>query len=385
MEHGQPNQNRVIAIDAIRGIALFGILMVNLLSFHSPHFLYGGKEDFYDNGSVLAVIDIFFQASFYPLFSMLFGLGMYMMYERLQEKGLEQKPILVRRMVILAVFGLVHGIFIWYGDIMLVYGIIGLISLVFINKSSASLKKWAFGFLIVVTVIMSALSFGARELLDTINQAKINQSFTHYQGDFSSILQQNVNDWVYMNNPFQWIIIFLNILPMFLFGMMIQKRGWVRDLSDHRKDIKTWLIGTFAIFVVFKVGPYLFGMPTWLNSAQDMIGGSFSSIFYFLLFLVLINKRNVSLITRILSNVGRLSLTNYIMQSLLGVLIFYGIGFNLYGSLTAFELILVAILIFSFQMLFSYWYVKYFRYGPLEWVYRSLTYRERQPMLKKGD
>ncbi|GEL78346.1 DUF418 domain-containing protein [Tenuibacillus multivorans] len=388
MNPGSPVKSRVKAIDAIRGLALLGILLVNLLSFHSPHFMYGGMEGFY-SGSIehvlLASIDMFVQASFYPLFSLLFGLGIYMMFERLQQKRLNPKPILLRRMFVLMGFGLLHGIFIWYGDILLTYSVIGLISLLFISKSAMSLMKWAFNLLLIPAVLMTLLMFLVREYSVSMNSQLIQQAMLGYSGNLESVMSQNFFDWLNMNHPLQWLFMILSILPMFLLGIMIKKRGWIDETQKNNSEIKKWLLGSFVVFILFKIAPYLFGMPTWFDYAQDAIGGSFSSIFYFLVLLVIFKSRNFSAVERILSNVGKLSLTNYVMQSLIGTTLFYGIGFNLYGELNLVTLMVIGMAIFGLQIIFSQWYVKRFYFGPLEWVYRTLTYNRVQPMVKKDD
>lgn len=124
--------------------------------------MYGGLRDFYSNGFdaiTLGFIDIFAQASFYPLFSMLFGIGIYMMYERLHAQGNNAMTVLKRRMLILASLGLIHGLFIWYGDILLTYGVIGLLSLLFIKKPSLSLLKWSLSLLLIGATIWCLYHF----------------------------------------------------------------------------------------------------------------------------------------------------------------------------------------------------------------------------------
>ncbi|MFD2639417.1 DUF418 domain-containing protein [Piscibacillus salipiscarius] len=390
MEPVSPTRKRNESIDAIRGFSLFGILLVNLLSFHSPHFMYGGLRDFYSNGFdaiTLGFIDIFAQASFYPLFSMLFGIGIYMMYERLHAQGNNAMTVLKRRMLILASLGLIHGLFIWYGDILLTYGVIGLLSLLFIKKPSLSLLKWSLSLLLIGATILVLISFPVREQLEqmSVSEAGIQVSYDHYTGNLQDVMKQNLADWKYSNDPFMWVFSLFNILPLFLLGMFLQKRGWLQSPDDHSSSIKQWLMFSFLLFITIKVSPYLFGNPLWFESVQDTIGGSALSVVYLLTALLFFNSRNAQMIKRILSNVGRLSLSNYLMQSLFSIFIFYGIGLNLYGKLHAFTLVIIALVIYSFQLLFSSWYIKRFHYGPFEWLYRSLTYGQRQRFIKKGD
>ncbi|MGP4073460.1 DUF418 domain-containing protein [Piscibacillus sp. B03] len=390
MEPVNPVTKRYDSIDAIRGFSLLGILIVNLLSFHSPHFMYGGLREFYSGGIdavTLFFIDIFAQASFYPLFSLLFGIGIYMMYVRLKEKEVDAITILRRRMIILAGLGLIHGLFIWYGDILLTYGVIGLVSLLFLNRTNRSLLKWALSLLLIGTALLIMLMYPVRnEIADfSINHVSIEASYEQYTGGIGDVFSQNLADWKYANDPFMWFFSLFNILPMFLLGMFFYKNGWIKEPNVHKATIKKWLVVTFITFLVFKVLPYVNGNPLWFESAQDTIGGSALSIFFFLVGLLVFNGRNFQRIKGILSNVGRLSLTNYLMQSVIGVFIFYGIGLNLYGKLHAFTLIVIALVVFLLQIIFSRWYIQKFHYGPFEWLYRTFTYGQRQPFIKKGD
>src|SRR5690606_20443175 len=132
-------------------------------------------------------------------------------------------------------------------------------------------------------------------------------------------------NWLISYSPIQWVIMCFVILPMFLIGIVIKKSGWIDDPSKHDKQIKRWIFVSFILFLVFKIGPYTFGNPIWLEYAQDVIGGSSLSLFYFLALLLLFKGRNLHHIRRILSNIGKLSLSNYIFQSAICFVIFYGV------------------------------------------------------------
>ncbi|WP_027963898.1 DUF418 domain-containing protein [Halalkalibacillus halophilus] len=379
----QPTQNRNHSIDAIRGFALFGILMVNYLSFHSPHFMYGGMDEFHTSSgdqTILTIIDWFFQASFYPLFSLLFGIGIYMMYIRLQAKAPEQsKKILIRRMIVLGFIGLIHGVFIWYGDILLTYSVIGLISILFLNMKVKTLVKTAVSMLVIVATLFSLMYYGIKDYLESYrDQQSIQASFENYQGGFSQIFSQNLNDWLVMVGPFQWLVIIPTILPMFLFGIALMKSGWLTNTEAHLSSMKKALYASGLIFLVFKIGPYAIGMPAWLDLLQDTLGGSASSLFYFLGAMIIFETGKLNWLKHKLSPVGKMSLTNYLSQSVVGYVLFYGVGVALYGQLTLIVLVMVVVTVFLLQVMVSSWYAKRFYYGPAEWIYRSLTYGKVQ-------
>ncbi|WP_411955085.1 DUF418 domain-containing protein [Alkalibacillus sp. S2W] len=372
---------RIQAIDAIRGFALFGILMVNVLSFNSPHFLYGGIDRFYDgagSGWILVIIDMLFQASFYPLFALLFGLGLALMARRLEERQPDQtKKVLTRRMLALGLFGLLHGLLIWYGDILLTYSIVGLLTIPLIHKSIRTLVTWAVSMLGSITILMTLMNYGMRDYLSNYRDSlAIHQSMTFYNGDYSDIFSRNLDDWLLMFNPMQIIIMVLTIMPMFLLGVIIVKAGWIDQPREHMKAIRQWLLISGFIFFLFKIAPHFMGNPEWFDFTKQSIGGSFSSFFYFLVGIVILPKLTVTW----LAAVGKLSLTNYLMQSIIAFLFFYGVGLGFYGDLSLWHLVVYVLIVYSVQILFSVWYVKRYRFGPFEWIYRSLTYGKAQSM-----
>lgn len=255
-----PTKNRIIAVDAIRGFSLFGILVVNILSFHSPHFMYGGKKSFYetmaangetvDSNLILTVIDLFFQASFYPLFSLLFGIGLWIMYEK--RDSLEANRILLKRMFILMGIGLLHGIFIWYGDILFSYSIIGLIAIRFLQVSIKKLLIWAISLLAVPTILFTLAAYSVREQMVVIYEHEINKATEAYQGIYSEIFQQNLSDWLLMVEPIQLLLTIMTILPMFLFGIIIGRLRLFEEVKKNKQIIRRIVGITFVIAVVFK-------------------------------------------------------------------------------------------------------------------------------------
>lgn len=385
-EKRQASMKRIESIDAIRGLSLFGILIVNILSFHAPYFLYGGKsETSWLDDFILMLIDIFVQASFYPLFALLFGIGIYMMYERQESLGIHSNTILIRRFIILSIIGMIHGLLLWYGDILLTYGVFGLMSLAFLQKNIKTLLKWVGGLLVFSTLLFTWMSYEVRNKIEGYSDVvAIEQSIINFRGSFDDIFQQNLQNWLISYSPIQWVIMCFVILPMFLIGIVIKKSGWIDDPSKHDKQIKRWIFVSFILFLVFKIGPYTFGNPIWLEYAQDVIGGSSLSLFYFLALLLLFKGRNLHQIRRILSNIGKISLSNYMFQSFICFVIFYGVGFNLYHQLNMSELMAIALMIYIFQLVISQWYIKKFYFGPFEWIYRTLTYAKRQPFVKEA-
>ncbi|WP_407271680.1 DUF418 domain-containing protein [Radiobacillus sp. PE A8.2] len=373
-------KQRLEWIDTARGLAILGIFMVNAPAFNAPFFQYGGESLFWTSKidhTVQTIIDIFFQASFYTLFSFLFGFGIQQIVDRLKGKQLHVHMLVFRRLMILIGFGLIHAFLIWHGDILLSYGIIGMLLLLFIKRKTKTLLYWAFGMLIFITVFYTQTLYMIRSRLGGYNSVGIKQSFANYgEGSIIDIWKQNYQDWIASNGNDSYFYLLFMLLPLFLLGMYVARKRWLHDLDKHSTTLKKLWIGTLVLFITFKIGPYLFGNPIWFSFVQDTIGGSASAIFYIVSVALLYQNGKQWL--RPLSYVGRLSLSNYIAQSLICFLLFYSIGFGLYGEISPWQTVVLVLAIYSVQIVVSKMWLKKFRFGPLEWLWRSLMYGERQ-------
>ncbi|KGX92642.1 hypothetical protein N781_15080 [Pontibacillus halophilus JSM 076056 = DSM 19796] len=382
------SQKRLPWIDAARGFAIFGIFMVNMPSIVAPFFLYGGGASYFDSTTDEAVqnlVDLLFQASFYTLFSFLFGFGLQLMKDRLSDKGIAYRKVLLRRQLILIGFGIIHAFFIWHGDILLSYGVLGLLLFLFYERKDKVLIWTA----ILVLGFMSALNtlglYLIRSQLPFVSESGIEQSFAAYgEGGIGAAWQQNVNDWLVGNGSVgQWVNLALTLVPMFLIGMFFARKRLFHEVGEHRRTLwKIWWF-TLVLFVAFKGVPFLFGNPIWFQYyAQDLIGGSASAIFYATSIVLLYQTRAKKGLVWF-TYVGKLSLTNYILQSVLAVGLAYNIGFGLYGELTPLMSAGVVVVIYMLQVLGSWWWVHRYHFGPLEWVWRTLTYGSRPKMARQ--
>ncbi|MBA2174525.1 DUF418 domain-containing protein [Halobacillus locisalis] len=379
---------RLSWVDASRGLAILGIFMVNVPAFNAPYFLYGGAEQFWPSSIshfVQSFIDIFFQASFYTLFSFMFGFGMQMMKERLDDKAIPYRPVIFRRLLVLIGFGLVHAFLIWHGDILLSYGVFGMVLFFFFSAKPKTLVNWAVGMLAVLVVPFTLSLYAVRDQLQrTVNTPAIQQAKANYgEGSIMDIWQQNWVDWSYVNSVANLPFLALSLIPMFLLGMFMCKKRWLHEPSDHLKAIKTVWVVTGVLFIAFKAGPYINGNPQWMQLLQDNVGGTASAIFYVLSITLLFRtKRGVRLVHP-LTWVGKMSLTNYIFQSLFSFLLFYSVGFGLYGQVSPLISLIIVLAVFTLQVFASKAWLQKYKYGPLEWLWRTLTYGKRQPLKRK--
>jgi len=384
--------NRIQAIDMIRGFAIFGIFLVNMPSFNSP-VLYLESGSWWDaplDRGTETFIDIFAQASFYTLFSFLFGFGMVMFKERAIEKGYSFFPLVGRRLLALLLFGMVHAFLIWHGDILISYAIVGAIFLLFHRTSPPYLLSLALLMIFVPSIFLFCLLLivylsDSNGVGITLFGNGVNHSLEVYRsGTFWDITQQRIQDWYYVNNLDNALLLILSLLPMFILGAYIAKKKWFHSSSKHRKPLRNLLIISLVIGLPIKLLPYYADKNVATEYLQDSLGGPAMAIFYATAIMLLSDNAVMKKVLSPLAAVGRLSLSNYLFQSVVCTLIFYSYGFGLYGSIRPFYGLLLTILIFIIQIGLSKLWIKYFRFGPIEWLWRSLTYNKKQPIKVRG-
>lgn len=389
-QRAQPvsEKKRLYWIDAARGFAVFGIFIVNIGAFSAPYFRYGG-EDIYWQSSVdqvtLAIIDIFFQASFYTLFSILFGFGIQLMNESFARKSLQPHIYLLRRLGALIGFGMIHAFVIWHGDILLSYGVIGLLLLLFLKRTDQTWIAWIVILFGGSTVFFTFLLYLVRDYLNIPNTNAIESALERYQSsNLFVIWEQNYTDWLANNGVFGFLILAITLLPLFLIGMYIARKRWLHEPHRFQPFLqKLWLL-LLIVFISFKAGPYLFGNPAWFGIVQDNIGGAASALFYIVSITLVAQQAIGQKLLAPLVAVGRMAFTNYILQSVISFILFYGAGFGWYGTIRPLEGVLIAVVLFIVQVALSNWWLRRYLYGPLEWVWRSFTYGEKQPFKRKG-
>lgn len=378
---------RMMWIDAARGFAILGIFVVNIGAFSAPYFLYGGEKDVWPlpiDQTTQMLIDMFFQASFYTLFSVLFGFGLQILKERLIVKEIAVMPFLIRRLTILIMFGMIHAFLIWHGDILLSYGIIGLIFMVFIYRSDRTILLWGSFMLGISVFLYTLMLYNIRALLGSASMSEINRAERSYASDdLSAILGQNLNDWLYSNSVFSYMLLGTTLLPLFLFGVYLARKRWLHNPQAHRQKLLAGWIISLIVFIVLKMGPHLYGNPVWFSYVQDNVGGTASAIFYLFSITLLGQSMLGKKMLKPFSYIGRMSLSNYILQSLFCFVLFYGVGFGLYGSVRPVQAMGIVVLFYVIQVFASKWWLAKFRYGPLEWIWRSLTYKRKQPLRER--
>ncbi|WP_062105305.1 DUF418 domain-containing protein [Bacillus niameyensis] len=372
---------RIQSLDVLRGFSLLGILLVNMISFHSPMSYYNPYEWWkYGDLDVYMWIDILVQASFYPIFAMMFGYGMVIMQERSKLKGTSFWKISVRRLIVLLLFGVIHAFLIWHGDILITYAIMGLLLLPLLRLSGPLLLAIGTAVYILPQLLMGGLLV-LISLLDTTTLAdftdilSLQQSEEVYaNGTFWEITIQRFQDWSYGNGAGNFIVLIFMILPLMMIGAGAAKLKWLEKAHNQRKK---WLI-IFIVFLILgltgKMLPLLFEPSISIQYIQDMIGGPLLAISYIALIVMIMSNNFMAKLFKPLASAGRMSITLYLTQSLIGTLIFYQYGLGLYGQISMSSGTWLAIAIYVIQVILAELWLSKFKYGPIEKLWRTLTY-----------
>lgn len=398
---------RIDTIDIIRGFAVFGILFVNMAWFNSPFYLFFTDLGWWTGPADRIagwLIGFFAEGKFYSLFSFLFGIGFALHLARIESRGVRFVPLYRRRLLVLLCIGLFHGLFLWAGDILVGYALIGFLLPLFRNHEPKKLLRWAV-ICLSIPVFIGGLGFAALELgrmnphaAEQIN-ATFAQSASKYKelvrqsldvyadGSFSEIMAQRTIDLRFMF--FSLLFVGPNIFAFFLMGLYVGKRGFFENVSANISFIRRvmWyglVVGVIGNTVLVIAGEYsnpsVPSLLSFVHSVSFFVGAPAFCFFYVSAAVIL--TQNSAWKNRLspLAAVGRTAVSNYLFQSLVCTTIFYGYGFGLYGKVGPALGIIFTIVIFISQVLLSRWWLQRFRFGPVEWFWRSLTYRKLQPM-----
>jgi len=394
-------KDRIFTIDIIRGFALFGIFLVNMPAFHSPVFM----KSFYGQGveysGVDYWIDVFFslfvEMKFFTIFSFLFGLGFFIFMSRAEEKGLGVKALYLRRIFALLLFGVIHVVGLWFGDILHTYAVAGLFLLFFYKRKIKTILIWAVSLLVVLNLLFLLNVLIPSEILREMEAANA-QGFARDLAVYMGIYTQaGYVEWVSYRLGTEVGFVAANLIPasipvfaMFLFGLAAGKAGVFQQVSNHLNFFKKLRWITFLISLPLVVILGLLKMDILdlgvkqlyaIQLFKSLTGISLCFLYISTLTLML-RKETWQKRLRPLGSAGQMALTNYLMQTIVSTVIFVGFGF--YGEASLLIGTILCFVIFALQMAFSTFWLKQYRFGPFEWLWRSFTYLKVQP-LKKAD
>ena len=403
---------RYESLDAIRGVAVMGILAMNIVAFAMPEMAYvsprayGGETP--SGIAAWALGFLLFDGKMRGLFSILFGASMLLIIDRAEAGGQNPGSVHYRRMAWLAVFGLCHYFFIWWGDILFLYAAVGCIAFRFRAWEPRRLIKWALG-LFTLGVVLTSLFFGAQLAIASAaddpassmaeagrevraEYAKIDGEVTEelalYRGPYLPILGERLDSAA---NPFIGVLMtMLETLPLMMLGMALFRNGFLTGAwaaADYRRMARRWLPPGVALTLLvgwlqWRSGfDYLVGVNAFMAWAGP--GRLMMTIAYAALLVLLIRHASASAGIARVAAAGRAAFSNYLGTSIVMTTIFYGYGIGLFGDVSRWTLYLFCIGMWAVMLLWSKPWLDRFRHGPLEWLWRSLARGKVQPMRRE--
>ncbi len=396
-----PVDQRIDALDALRGFAVLGILVMNIQTFAMPMAAYLNPTAYGSldgiHGLVWAVGHVLADQKMMALFSLLFGAGIVLFCERARASGRSEAAYHYRRNLWLMLFGMAHGYLLWSGDILFVYALCAFVLFPLRNRSSRSLFKLGIIFLAVSSIfyLLTGVSLEfigpeavQEELLPAWqpDSTLIAAEIAAMQGNWMTQLAARIPLTQEMHGPALLLWGFWRASGMMLLGMALYKSRVLTGLSDksvYRRLI--WLAVLVGVPMVV-VGIYWNFQNNWQISSM-FFGSQFNywgsvliSLGFMSAILLLLKNGIVPALTNRLAAVGRMAFSNYIMHTLICGLIFYGHGLGLMGEIERAGQLLIVLGIWALQLWLSPIWLRHFRFGPLEWLWRSLTYWKLQPM-----
>lgn len=371
-------KQRIFSIDALRGFSLLGILLMNILTFAYPYQIINPFEFFqHQDGAWFKISSLFIIASFYPIFAFLFGYGLSIMYQNSLDKGLNYYPMITRRLLFLLLLGIIHGVFIFYGDILSTYALLGLIAIIFVRlKPQFTLVALSIGIGIFVLLYLLPMillkdvtqieSFVGLQELERVNNILSSADYVSIIGFNLKYFGMNIANAILVG-PF-------SILPIMLFGIYAHQINWFNKIKQHKNLYMVIGVVVLILGLAIKMIQIVLEGSVTSQLMSQMIGGLIVALSYIMFFVILCEDQTARKILTPLQSIGKLSLTTYIMQSVICIFIFYGVGFNFYGKLPVLNIYIIGIVIYFVQLIVSYLYLMKFKQGPLEKLWRKVTY-----------
>ncbi|GAA0717576.1 uncharacterized protein J2744_000552 [Halorubrum trapanicum] len=388
-----PPSERITSLDALRGFALLGILVINIRVFSMPEQTLLNPNVYGDftglNYWTWFVGHVFAQSKFITIFSALFGAGVLMFIESKAEKGQDAVRLHLRRTAVLIAVGLLHAYLLWYGDILVTYGLTGIFLLFVRDLDARQLAGLSAIFLLFVPVLelFAAVSIGGEAIAGQWMPAAdaIQQQVAAYRGGWLDQMSHRVSSSFQRQTSGFIGSSFWRVGGVMLLGMALYKRGVLtgeRSTAFYRRLVAGGVVGVGIVVA----GVAYIEANDWSAGAAlywrqfNYVGSLLVAGGYVGLVTLFVRWRGEGIATTALAAVGRTAFTNYLLQTVVATTIFYGHGLGLFGSVSRFEAMGIVVGIWAVQIVLSVAWLRYFRFGPVEWVWRTLTYGEAQPM-----
>ncbi len=395
---------RIDSVDVLRGFALMGILIMNIQSFAMPSDAYFAPTAYgnFDglNRLIWILGYIFVDMKFMAMFGMLFGAGIVLMSQHRDAAG---KPVIAlhyRRMLLLLAFGLMHAYIIWYGDILVSYAICGM--------AVFWMRKWPVRRLIVCGAALIVFGswiymlggfsvLGSEEAAEQFRanfsstQAEIDEELAAYRGGWLDHFPLRASEASELQMFVLPLIFFWRVCGLMFIGMALFKSGVLSAERSTRFYVWMAILGGGIGLPLTGAGAY-WAWSKQFDAAHMFTAGALPNwygsvgvaLMWIALTMLFVRSPFLGGVKSVLGAYGRTAFTNYIGQSVLATAVFYGYGLGLFGSLERTGQIGVVLAIWTVQLAISPIWLRYFRFGPLEWVWRSGVYKQLQPMLRRA-
>ena len=369
-------KNRIIELDIIRGFALFGVLLVNLTMIDATLYTDVASSLTESFSLSLWLIDTFAVGKFYSLFSMLFGAGFYYFVfkdvSRLDDATLLQNTSLFkRRLIILLFMGLLHMTLVWYGDILHVYAFTGFFLIRKRDKTPRALIQSGLMWWLASAVIFAYIS----SLPSSVNDVLVKTALKAYQSSsyFEMLLYRLTHEVPLVLTNI--VLVPIRIYGLFLLGYGYAKSGFFNRIEEHQLLIKRVAICTSLIFIAVSVAENVLssGFSQSLFKELSTLSGA---TFYACVLILFCQNRWTRVIVNPLASLGQMAVTNYLTQTVFFTFFYYGYGFAKFQSLEPVMYWYLALGFIMLQIIVSNLWLKRHRFGPVEWVWRRLTYKQ---------
>ncbi len=404
MESSPGAYRRLHIVDAIRGFALGGIVIVHMVEQYlgappteeMQAVMTGGPSD----GVIQAFLEVFFRGKFFALFSFLFGLSFFIQMDRAAQRGIEFRGRFIWRLALLFAIGFVHSLF-YRGDILMIYAVLGVCLVPFYRVNTAVILTIAgLIFLGTARYLVFAMAGGTA----IIDGAEFDPALAQNQAYYDALLSGSIGD-VFAANVWQGQLVRLEFqinvfgrwyltFAYFLLGLWVGRMRLFENLDAFHGAIRktlwvsvagcaVFLVTTIALFAVPEQERVEPALDTWREmialTSYDLFNVALSALILSSFILIYRRARAERLLEK-LAPYGRTALSNYVLQTVIGTFILYNWGLGLLGQLSNTQMFALALFVIALQIYASAAWLRHFQYGPLEWAWRSGTKGELQPM-----
>jgi uncharacterized protein len=394
-------ESRIFAVDAVRGVALFGVLLENMYGFGADSIVWNSTPD----KVAFAIMHVFFESKTWTLFSILFGFGFALQLERADSSGSSLVPLYLRRLALLFALGAAHAL-LFDGDILMLYAELGLGLLVVRRLPTRGLLLLAAALVLVFPIAHFRSTHERRAGPNEIERARARlerakRSDVHAVGSLAQVAADNANaipadPLEDLRNPESG----LSVFAMLLLGYSVGRSGVLRDIPGNAAAIarvRDWGLGlglgamlaervlhVTAGYDVFRVQ----GAGPGVRLVGDLLfayGITALALGYSAALVLAAQTPRGKAVLGPLATIGRLTLTAYLTQTLMFTTLFYGYGFGQIYRLGPVAVTGWAVAFFAVQLVASWWWSRRFLFGPVEWLWRSVTYLKWQPLRLRRD